>query len=761
MTVIRHRRPARKLRLGPHDRITLAGSPYCRPQRTETGWAFRRDDMPELGVSLTHEQIDELVKQPGYGYQRDHYDPVALARRAKSAAASMDDVRMEERPRAHFKHQVCQRMERLHREGRIAFSGGDTERGLAIVGQEILQLECAKVQPTTGASAKRRKSRVDLDRGVDGSARRGGRRVGVTASGDPGAGLRKMPGAPTFWKWWAKYKRGGGTVWGMRDEYQNCGAAPAPIGQEAAAVLDEMGRKRSSLGGASKEQLLVDMRVAIDALNADRGEEDRIPCPSRRQLNDFLDGLSDIRVVAGRDGIARARKSKTIASQGVGAVQPLQRVEMDHWTVNLMNILVAVGLWAKLNRQQRRRIARMHLCVAIDCATKVILGMHLSETPTTADALAVLRMMVSDKQPFADAVGALLPWDMAGSGECIATDGGAVFTSDQFGLAVAGLGSTHLIPPGGLPQLRGTIERFFRTVHTRLIARFRGRTFENMLARGDYPAKALANLDTLELAWVIVRWVVDVYHATPHEGLGRATPRNAWLQAVELYDVTAPPDPNTLRSVFGIPLVRTLGNEGIRILGLRYWSEELVRHFLDRGKQEIEVKLDPHDVGEISVRIGKAWHVARCVRREVHGVSLRTWVEAASEMRRVNVHAAALTEPIVLEAIRSIEAVSAGAQMREGIADPTPTTAQINHLDRSVLYGFRLPDPVQAAATPEDPLSGGAPVTGVRSDGLLPDAPPNPTEPPIPPGKTVELPTPATDAPNADPTIDDDFDFED
>ncbi|NEU14331.1 transposase [Methylobacterium sp. BTF04] len=426
---------------------------------------------------------------------------------------------------------------------------------------------------------------------------------------------------------------------------------------------------------------------------------------------------------------------------------------MDHWEVHLKSILVALGLWDRLNRNMRRRIGRMHLCVAIDVATKVILGMHLSETPTSADAVAVVQAIVSDKGKFADAVGAALPWDMHGTPELIATDGGSAFTADDFGLAVASLGCDHIIPPGGVPSLRGTMERFFKTVHMRLISRFHGRTFENMLARGDYPAEKLANLDTRDLAWVIVRWVVDVYHATKHDGLSGATPRNAWLEAVELYGTTAPPDPHVRRSIFGIPLVRTLNQEGIRILGVRYWSDALVEEFLDRGIVEIEIKLDPSDIGEISVRIRRDWHAARCVRQDVAGIDVETWIEAASEMRRVRGEQADFNANVVRNAVEAIEAVGRGAADREGIANPTLTSDQIDQVERTALLGFSIPDPV-AETVAEDIdglLSGGIPVTGPASPPQVPVEPKTP--------RARRPPEPIQDAP--DDTDDSTFDFED
>lgn len=744
-----------KLRLGPHDRIVLGGRPYCRPRPTRTGYEFRRDDAPELSEALTDEQIDGLTRAPGYRYERDFYAPTAVRHRAAKGARSMDDLSRAELPEVLFRWEVCRRVDRLSREGRVTRSKAGIEAALAIVRDEVAPLECAKVRPQGRGTGRKDAA------GTRSPERRGGRRLGVPTSGKPDVALRRMPPVPTFWKWWRKYRASGGKPWGLRDEYGNCGGSPAPIGPEAAEILEGIGRTYGDVNRPSQAMLLERLRNEVAGLNAARPEADRIACPSRKQLLDFLRSLRHVRVVAGREGIETARRKTVVVSQGVGAVRPLERVEIDHWEVHLQGILVAVGLWARLTRAMRRRIGRMQLCVAIDCATKVILGMHLSETAKTADALAVLRMIVSDKGAFADAAGATLPWDMCGTPETIATDAGSAFVSEEFGLAAASLLCDHLIPPAGLPFLRGTIERFFRTVHMRLIARFRGRTFEDMVARGDYPSEKLANLDTRDLAWVIVRWVVDVYHATPHEGLGGMTPRQAWRQGVELFGTTPPPDPHVRRSIFGIRVIRTLNNEGIRVLGLRYWSKALVELFLDRGKVEVELKLDPADVGEISVRIGDRWEAAGCVRGDVAGVDAATWIQAAIEMRRVNANCAALDAAVVRQAIADVEGVGQAALDRESIANPTPTEAQIDALEREQLLGFWIPDPVAADAggKPADPLAGGFTVA---------DAPAAPPPPPSPdPGARVDedarrrMPPASSEPADEAPETDDDFDLED
>src|SRR3546814_3688273 len=99
-------------------------------------------------------------------------------------------------------------------------------------------------------------------------------------------------------------------------------------------------------------------------------------------------------------------------------------------------------------------------------------------------------MVVIDKTKLADLAGATTSWDMYGLPETIVTDAGSGFISVAFRSAVSELGAESMLPPAGRPQMRGRIERVFGTIHTQLLSWFDGSTFENVVARGDYPADA-------------------------------------------------------------------------------------------------------------------------------------------------------------------------------------------------------------------------------------------------------------------------------
>lgn len=81
----------------------------------------------------------------------------------------------------------------------------------------------------------------------------------------------------------------------------------------------------------------------------------------------------------------------------------------------------------------------------------------------------------------------------------------------------------------------------FGTFATKLIPRLSGRTFSNTVERGDYDSVARAALNPEEFCSVLVRYIVDVYHRSPHSGLDGETPLDCWNRLVEKFGVQPPP----------------------------------------------------------------------------------------------------------------------------------------------------------------------------------------------------------------------------
>jgi len=173
------------------------------------------------------------------------------------------------------------------------------------------------------------------------------------------------------------------------------------------------------------------------------------------------------------------------------------------------------GAWTGLNREQRRKLKRerLWLTIAIHGATRVILGMRLSATPTVPNGIAVLDMIESDKTAYSDAAGCETPWNQR-TGLCtVVADGG--YITHEMRTAVTEARATFENPIAGAAHLRAVVERIFRTVATRLMARLKGKTFSDIFKRGEYDSEGKAFIerhDRLEMIGTSVFLVAPARH---------------------------------------------------------------------------------------------------------------------------------------------------------------------------------------------------------------------------------------------------------
>lgn len=229
--------------------------------------------------------------------------------------------------------------------------------------------------------------------------------------------------------------------------------------------------------------------------------------------------------------------------------------------------------------------------------------MRISASATTSLLRETVEMIFMDKSPLADAVGALSPWDQGGRPEMIVLDRGPNYVTDEVYDLLAALGITNLGAPAKKPWLRPFIERLFRTIHAGFLQRFSGRTFSDVVSKGENDAEGRASITIDEFLHWLVRWIVDIYHNTAHEGLGRRTPAEAWAQsqaACRLQSVSR----EEMRKVFGVRLERKLDRSGIRVMGINYQSDALANLFFSGlAGDTFEVSWWQRDIGAILVKI--------------------------------------------------------------------------------------------------------------------------------------------------------------
>lgn len=510
----------------------------------------------------------------------------------------------------------------------------------------------------------------------------------------------RYPGAcsPRGLRQWLSLYRKGGKV-ALVDRRAKQGDVCSSLGVDELRLLGEVVRKEYLTAQRKTiATVVLDVKIRFKAEN-ERREANGLPplrTPGRDAVRSVIKRLDVFSSYVARHGLEKAMQKLRPVKGGVQVYRPLERVEMDEQKIDVIAALAYSGLLALFDEEELKRLGfldetkRWWLVVAIDCRTRCILGMVLTCEPRSSAALKCLRMVVSDKGEFANMVGAQAPWSIFGTPETLVTDNGAAFKSLMFTSACTDLGITAVQTITGMPSMRGIGERIFGTVSLNLMPRLSGRTFSSASEREDYEAEKRACLSLDELAQILVRWAVDVYHNTPHDGLGGRTPLQQWEADLRNGNTPLRTAPNARRKhiALGTALARVLQKDGIRVLNVQYYSPELAKHFLKHGRQTLEVRWNEENLGTIEVRFDNGWKTVPAVFDTFQGVHASNWLRACRALKASDPKRKEWEEDVVLAAIRDIEAMNAQAKIAFHILDHDWTEERLQKVEAEALTSF-------------------------------------------------------------------------
>ncbi|WP_147126048.1 Mu transposase C-terminal domain-containing protein [Shimia ponticola] len=480
----------------------------------------------------------------------------------------------------------------------------------------------------------------------------------------------------------------------------------------------------------SKAQVAFDIRATVAKVNEDRANLSLPPLkpPSESSVRRRIGNLDKFQVLAARKGIAKAGAKLGPIGKGAEAVAPLQRVEMDEWEVDALTLIRAAGSDLTPDQIDELSRKRFWLYVVFDCATRCVLSFKLATAQISGDAIAALRLAMVDKSERAAALGCLSAWSHCGRIAELFVDNGPAFTSDAFQNACSALGIACRVGVGGVPHLRGYIERFFGTLAKGLMPLLSGRVFSNTVERGDYPAEAQACLTEKDLVDALIVFIVDGYHNRRHRGLNWGTPNEAWERLCREHGVAPPPSSNQIRSTLGVDYARTSGRHGIRFASLNYHSAALAKHVMAKGQQELELRVDPEDLSAISCWFGEAWHALPCTTDGLNGVSYETWQHTLLMLRHTNKGADTLSASTVAAALRRIRKIDEAARARVGLSSIKLTREALLLAEDQVFWGVDIAGARPVALPENDQATAQLGRLRVEKIQSLPDQPTNAAE---------------------------------
>lgn len=328
--------------------------------------------------------------------------------------------------------------------------------------------------------------------------------------------------------------------------------------------------------------------------------------PSRHAVDQRLRSLDRREVLRRRKGTRAAREKLGRVVGHLSEDQPLGLVQIDHTRAD---VIVAAAA-------DRRPLKRPWLTLAIDVATRMVCGFHLSlEEPSALSVALVLSHAVLPKEDFLRSKGLELPWPVAGLPQRLHLDNAKEFRSQALKRGVAQYGIALEYRPPATPHWGGHIERLIGTTMGALCI-LPGATGGSVADRPENPENTAAmTMDELE-TW-LVHQIAGVYHHSLHRGLGMA-PIMAWTEAMARLPIPHrhPHDSDRFFLDFLPFKRRTIQRDGISLFNVTY-SDGVLSTFLAKPRQQFIVRYDPRDMSQIYLRDddGSYWPIPYSDRR--------------------------------------------------------------------------------------------------------------------------------------------------
>jgi putative transposase len=172
---------------------------------------------------------------------------------------------------------------------------------------------------------------------------------------------------------------------------------------------------------------------------------------------------------------------------------------------------------------------------------------------------------------------------------------------------VRAYGITLEYRPVAQPHMGGHIERLLGTL-LRALHELPGATFSNPAQRGNYDSEAKAVMTLGELERWLTEYIVGVYHAKRHRGIG-TSPLQHWTAGVFGDErgsgtgvIDRPANEERIRLDFMPFVERTVQAYGIAIDGIHYYSDVL-RRFVgatENGRRRSFLfRRDPRDISSV------------------------------------------------------------------------------------------------------------------------------------------------------------------
>lgn len=284
-----------------------------------------------------------------------------------------------------------------------------------------------------------------------------------------------------------------------------------------------------------------------------------------------------------------------------GGDYPLHVVQIDHTPADI--ILV--------DEVYRQPIGRPWLTLAIDVNSRMVVGIYVSfENPSTVSVAMCIAHAICPKREYLAALDVSGDWPVWGAMDIVHVDNGKEFRGAALEKGCEEYDIDLQWRPPLQPHYGGHIERLMGTMANQ-IRQWPGATFSNIAQRKGYDSEKESALTMNEFHYLLVEFIVNVYHQRNHSQLGMP-PRKKWELGI-LGDANVPgvgiplmpTNPAKLALDFMPFFSRSVQQYGIQIDLINYYDPVLDAYINSvdpdnpKARRLFIVRRDPRDISKI------------------------------------------------------------------------------------------------------------------------------------------------------------------
>lgn len=306
--------------------------------------------------------------------------------------------------------------------------------------------------------------------------------------------------------------------------------------------------------------------------------------PCETTVKTFLENLDESLKLfrKGKSGVREWEQDARPVTRYENTTYANERWQADH---------SPLPMWVKVKVNGDWKPFRAHMTLLLDAHTRALPG-HVVSTnyPNSWTIALAIRRAILPKRG--------RDCSVCGIPSIFQSDRGRDFLSHAVVATLSSLGTRLTPDPPRYPNMKGKIERVFRTLESGCLSVLPGHMKDVGTTEGAALKRVHEFLTLRQLDQEIARWIDEDYHRREHSETGRA-PAEYWEDTKILRLPASEDDLNLL--ILKYDKECTVLNTGIKFslnrVRHRYWSPELAPHW----KRQVRLRYNPDDMESVLV----------------------------------------------------------------------------------------------------------------------------------------------------------------